>query len=99
LCSRSSAADSSPVDQKSRRNVSAFKIMTVSRGFTEEGDKLLDYLVMHYRLLACSDKSRYELTSSSGTWYIRCLETSILTLFHICYLSRMTVSYRTIARC
>lgn len=28
-----------------RRNVSGFKIMTVTRGFTEEADKLLDYLV------------------------------------------------------
>ena len=29
----------------SKRNVSGFKIMTVSRGYTEEADKLLDYLV------------------------------------------------------
>ncbi|KAI0699230.1 HORMA domain-containing protein [Cytidiella melzeri] len=28
----------------SKRNVSGFKIMTVSRGYTEEADKLLDYL-------------------------------------------------------
>ncbi|EMD38181.1 hypothetical protein CERSUDRAFT_104791 [Gelatoporia subvermispora B] len=28
----------------SKRNVSGFKIMTVTRGFTEEADKLLDYL-------------------------------------------------------
>ena len=27
------------------KNVSGFKIMTVTRGFTEEADKLLDYLV------------------------------------------------------
>ena len=31
------------------RNVSGFKIMTVTRGYTEEADKLLDYLV--YALL------------------------------------------------
>jgi hypothetical protein len=30
---------------KSKRSVSGFKIMTVARGFTEEADKLLDYLV------------------------------------------------------
>ncbi|KAK7687093.1 hypothetical protein QCA50_009594 [Cerrena zonata] len=28
----------------SRRNVSGFKIMTVTRGYTEEADKLLDFL-------------------------------------------------------
>jgi hypothetical protein len=30
---------------KSKRGVSGFKIMTMTRGFTEEADKLLDYLV------------------------------------------------------
>jgi hypothetical protein len=30
---------------KSKRSVSGFKIMTMTRGFTEEADKLLDYLV------------------------------------------------------
>ena len=42
------SAQSSDVDirdAKLRRNVSAFKIMTVTRGFTEEADKLLNYLV------------------------------------------------------
>ena len=34
----------------SKRNVSGFKIMTVSRGYTEEADKLLDYLVSSYIL-------------------------------------------------
>jgi len=46
LSQTSSHADEIPRDLQSRRNVSAFKIMTVSRGFTEEGDKLLNYLVM-----------------------------------------------------
>ncbi|TFK54684.1 DNA-binding protein [Heliocybe sulcata] len=31
-------------DCSSRRNISGFKIMTVTRGFTEEADKLLDFL-------------------------------------------------------
>ena len=31
--------------ESARRNISGFKIMTVTRGFTEEADKLLDYLV------------------------------------------------------
>lgn len=30
---------------RSKRSVSGFKIMTMTRGFTEEADKLLDYLV------------------------------------------------------
>ena len=33
-----------------KRNVSGFKILTVTRGFTEEADRLLDYLVR------CSDQ-------------------------------------------
>ena len=33
------------VDKRLRRNISAFKIMTVTRGYTEEADKLLNYLV------------------------------------------------------
>jgi HORMA domain len=45
------------IDGNSRRNVSAFKIMTVSRGFTEEGDKLLNYLVM-----PSTELSEYEST-------------------------------------
>lgn len=40
----SQSFDSSNGDA-SRRNVSGFKIMTVTRGYTEEADKLLDYLV------------------------------------------------------
>ena len=28
-----------------KKNVSGFKVMTVTRGYTEEADKLLDYLV------------------------------------------------------
>jgi hypothetical protein len=42
--SLSSNADNM-VDKKLRRNISAFKIMTVTRGYTEEADKLLNYLV------------------------------------------------------
>jgi hypothetical protein len=42
--SLSSSADNL-VDKKLRRNISAFKIMTVTRGYTEEADKLLNYLV------------------------------------------------------
>ncbi|KZT09612.1 HORMA-domain-containing protein [Laetiporus sulphureus 93-53] len=35
---------SSEDDSRKRRNISGFKIMTVTRGFTEEADRLLDYL-------------------------------------------------------
>ncbi|KAI0780584.1 HORMA domain-containing protein [Trametes elegans] len=44
LSSQPSRGGSSFASTDSRRNVSGFKIMTVTRGFTEEADKLLDYL-------------------------------------------------------
>ncbi|KAI0647405.1 HORMA domain-containing protein [Trametes meyenii] len=42
--SQHSKSQSSFSSTDGRRNVSGFKIMTVTRGFTEEADKLLDYL-------------------------------------------------------
>jgi meiosis-specific protein len=39
-----------PACNKLRRNVSAFKIMTVTRGFTEEADRLLNYLVTRFNV-------------------------------------------------
>ncbi|KAI0822740.1 HORMA-domain-containing protein [Trametes gibbosa] len=44
LSSHPSRNGSSFASSEGRRNVSGFKIMTVTRGFTEEADKLLDYL-------------------------------------------------------
>ncbi|KAI0636628.1 HORMA-domain-containing protein [Trametes polyzona] len=44
LSSQPSRNGSSFASSDGRRNVSGFKIMTVTRGFTEEADKLLDYL-------------------------------------------------------
>lgn len=35
--------------ENGKQNVSGFKVMTVTRGFTEEADKLLDFLVGLYR--------------------------------------------------
>ncbi len=43
--SASQSIGGSFASDSSKRNVSGFKIMTVSRGYTEEADKLLDYLV------------------------------------------------------
>ena len=45
LSSQPSGSDGSFASAGGRRNVSGFKIMTVMRGFTEEADKLLDYMV------------------------------------------------------
>ncbi len=45
LSSQPSRTDSSFGSSDARKNVSGFKIMSVTRGFTEEADKLLDYLV------------------------------------------------------
>lgn len=45
LSSQPSKSGTSFVSADERRNVSGFKIMTVTKGFTEEADKLLDYLV------------------------------------------------------
>ncbi|KAI0768437.1 HORMA domain-containing protein [Irpex lacteus] len=42
--SASQSIGGSFASDSSKRNVSGFKIMTVSRGYTEEADKLLDYL-------------------------------------------------------
>ncbi|KZT71267.1 HORMA-domain-containing protein [Daedalea quercina L-15889] len=44
LSSQPSMNTGSFVSDGGRRNVSGFKIMTVTRGFTEEADKLLDYM-------------------------------------------------------
>ncbi|KAI0672868.1 HORMA-domain-containing protein [Trametes maxima] len=44
LSSQPSRSQGSFSSVDGRRNVSGFKIMTVTRGFTEEADKLLDYL-------------------------------------------------------
>ncbi|TBU35629.1 HORMA-domain-containing protein [Dichomitus squalens] len=44
LPSQPSKSGSSFASTDSRPNVSGFKIMTVTRGFTEEADKLLDYM-------------------------------------------------------
>ncbi|OBZ65788.1 hypothetical protein A0H81_14343, partial [Grifola frondosa] len=44
LSSQPSQSDGSFGSNDGRRNVSGFKIMTVTRGFTEEADKLLDFL-------------------------------------------------------
>ncbi|KAI0748495.1 HORMA domain-containing protein [Daedaleopsis nitida] len=44
LSSQPSQSGSSFASSDGRRNVSGFKIMTVTRGFTEEADRLLDYL-------------------------------------------------------
>ncbi|KAI0664727.1 HORMA domain-containing protein [Cubamyces menziesii] len=44
LSSQPSRTGSSFASTEGGRNVSGFKIMTVTRGFTEEADKLLDYL-------------------------------------------------------
>ncbi|TFK94784.1 HORMA-domain-containing protein [Polyporus arcularius HHB13444] len=44
LSSQPSRTDSSFGSSDARKNVSGFKIMSVTRGFTEEADKLLDYL-------------------------------------------------------
>lgn len=45
LSSQPSKSGASFASVDDRRNVSGFKIMTVTKGFTEEADKLLDYLV------------------------------------------------------
>ena len=52
------SVDGSFASDRSERNISGFKIMTVTRGFTEEADKLLDYLVSTfdaYMLLQTDD--------------------------------------------
>jgi hypothetical protein len=51
---------------RNKRNVSAFKIMTMTRGFTEEADRLLDYLVGLY--MTTSSKLSND-GSFSGGWY------------------------------
>ncbi|KAJ3558173.1 hypothetical protein NM688_g1079 [Phlebia brevispora] len=38
------SADGSFASDRSEKNISGFKIMTVTRGYTEEADKILDYL-------------------------------------------------------
>lgn len=45
LSSQPSKSGASFASADERRNVSGFKIMTVTKGFTEEADKLLDYMV------------------------------------------------------
>ena len=49
-----------------KRTVSGFKIMTVTRGFTEEADKLLDYMVRE-SLFRLSTEYR---CSDIGEWHI-----------------------------
>ncbi|KAH9843171.1 HORMA-domain-containing protein [Rhodofomes roseus] len=44
LSSQPSMTPGSFASDNGKRNVSGFKIMTVTRGFTEEADKLLDYM-------------------------------------------------------
>ncbi|OSD08508.1 DNA-binding protein [Trametes coccinea BRFM310] len=44
LSSQPSMNGNSFASSEGRRNVSGFKIMTVTRGFTEEADRLMDYL-------------------------------------------------------
>ncbi|KAJ3013263.1 hypothetical protein NUW54_g1639 [Trametes sanguinea] len=44
LSSQPSMSGNSFASADGRRNVSGFKIMTVTRGFTEEADRLMDYL-------------------------------------------------------
>ena len=43
--SRSSSMNGSFASDAGQKNISGFKIKTVTRGFTEEADKLLDYMV------------------------------------------------------
>ena len=72
----SAASDPQPSDsfssESGSRNVSGFKIMTVTRGFTEEADKLLDYLVRDNRTHICAYMRQIEhyVHGLSGKWHI-----------------------------
>ena len=55
LSSQPTNSGSSFASSDGRKNVSGFKIMTVTRGFTEEADKLLDYLVSSVGYISSSE--------------------------------------------
>lgn len=67
LSSQPSVNTGSFASDGGRRNVSGFKIMTVTRGFTEEADKLLDYMVYALPSVPSTDKRSTDL----GEWYLR----------------------------
>ena len=54
------------VDKRLRRNISAFKIMTVTRGYTEEADKLLNYLVRG----SVVDSRSVRVIALAGIWHL-----------------------------
>lgn len=92
----SAASDPLPSDsfssENGRRNVSGFKIMTVTRGFTEEADKLLDYLVRNSR--AYMRLLRIILTVVQENGIFDALQKQYLRSFIFAiYLVRLSVRY------
>ena len=79
LSSQPSRTGSSFASTEGGRNVSGFKIMTVTRGFTEEADKLLDYLVRPL----CSLQEGTTYVVFQGEWHFRRATEAILTKLRV----------------
>jgi hypothetical protein len=54
----------------SKRNISQFKIMTLARGFTEEADRLLDYLVRSPETSQPLQRVQVRFSVATGARYI-----------------------------
>ncbi|TFY60425.1 hypothetical protein EVJ58_g5155 [Rhodofomes roseus] len=66
LSSQPSMTPGSFASDNGKRNVSGFKIMTVTRGFTEEADKLLDYMVNTSKFMHISHRIGTYMPRSMG---------------------------------
>lgn len=84
LSSQPSRTGSSFSSSDARKNVSGFKIMTVTRGFTEEADKLLDYLVSTDACIYFEARDK----STVGERDFRCSFEAILAQFRLRNISR-----------
>lgn len=93
LTSGSHALSSQPSNSDSldtsfqRKNVSGFKIMTITRGFTEEADKLLNYMVS-LAVLACALLH----SQRPGKRNFRRLAEELLAQLCVCYIFSMFIS-------
>lgn len=85
LSSQPSQSGSSFASEAGKRNVSGFKIMTVARGYTEEADKILDFLVLFlfFSTHTCSHNNdlhhrrmEYSMHYKNNTSGVSCLQST-----------------------
>ena len=85
LSSEPSGTPGSSFSPNGCRNVSGFRIMTITRGFTEEADKLLNLLVRYTTTFGELFIDRFPL----GDRNFRCYTKTVLAMFHLRCISCM----------